>query len=160
MKTLISILIILIAITGFSQTTIDKSSIDSGGAIATNATVNIIYTIGEVVVQETTIGTTHISEGFIGEYSMISLGIENYAPLLGVSLYPNPATDYVNISFVTAANYEISIYDLQGKNIVTYQVANSLSQRIAVNQLANATYVVLIKNKDTKQFTSYKIIKQ
>ena len=160
MKIVLSILIVLITITGFSQTTIDKSSIDSGGAIATNATVNVIYTIGEVAVQEATLGNIHISEGFISAKTMSSLGIANYTQLIGVTLYPNPATDFINIQFATRANYEISIYDLVGKELGVYHLTNSDTQRITINQLASAIYVVVLINKDAKQYKTYKIIKK
>ncbi len=50
---------------GFSQTVIEKSSIDSGGDNTTVGTTTLLYTIGKVVVQETSNGTIHISEGFI-----------------------------------------------------------------------------------------------
>lgn len=160
MKTIIIILSLFITAIGFSQTTIDKSSIDSGGAVATDGAVNVIYTIGEVAVQETTVGAIHISEGFISAGSIVALELERYTPLLGVNIYPNPAIDFVNISLVTTANYEISIYDFLGRKTATYQVTNSDSKRIALSQLANATYIVLIKNNDTKQFASYKLIKE
>ena len=57
-------LILLTTFVGFSQTVIQKSIIDSGGAGATVGTTTIFYTLGEVAVQENTNGSTHISEGF------------------------------------------------------------------------------------------------
>ncbi len=42
-----------------------KSSIDSGGASASNGNIQIVYTIGEVNVQESSAGNIVLSEGFI-----------------------------------------------------------------------------------------------
>ena len=160
MKKITSILILFISLAGFSQTAIEKSTIDSGGATTTNGTLTIVYTIGEVAVQENTNGTIHISEGFIGTDTMSSLGLGDYTQLAGVQLYPNPATDFVNLRFSKEANYEIYIYDLLGKEVNTYQVNNSNTQRIALGQLPNAVYLVLVKNENTKEFISYRLIKE
>ena len=65
MKTRYILLILsLISHIGFTQT-IEKYSIDSGGASATAGGIEILYTIGEVNVQEHTTATLSISEGFI-----------------------------------------------------------------------------------------------
>ncbi|PWI29541.1 hemagglutinin protein, partial [Flavobacteriaceae bacterium LYZ1037] len=45
--------------------TIEKFSIDSGGASATAGGIEILYTIGEVNVQELSAGNIQVSEGFI-----------------------------------------------------------------------------------------------
>ena len=160
MKKIITIVTILIVISSFSQTAIKKSSIDSGGASATNGTISMVYTIGEVAVQETTNGTTHISEGFIGTDMMSSLGLNDYTPLSGVQLYPNPAINFVTVSFSETSNYTITLYDLLGKEIATYQTQNSDTKQISLKQLPKAVYMLLITNDNTKQFTSYKIIKK
>ena len=159
MKKITSLLILLTSLTAISQTAIEKSTIDSGGATTTNGTLTMVYTIGEVAVQENTNGTVHISEGFIGTDTMSSLGLDAYTPLAGVQLFPNPATDFVNLRFSKVANYEINIYDLLGKEVTTYQVSNSDTQRIALGQLPNAVYLVLVKNENTKEFISYRLIK-
>lgn len=160
MKKITSILILFISISAFSQTAIKKSSIDSGGATTTNGTVTMVYTMGEVAVQENTNGTVHISEGFLSPDMISTVGLEDYTQLAGVQLYPNPATDFVNLSFPKVANYDISIYDLLGKEITRYQVNNSNAQRITLGQLPNAVYFVLIKNENTKEYISYKVVKQ
>jgi hypothetical protein len=46
--------------------TIEKSSVDNGGASVSNANIQMVYTIGEVTVQEVTAGNIRLSEGFIG----------------------------------------------------------------------------------------------
>ncbi len=44
-----------------------KSSIDSGGSVAGNGNIQMIATIGEVNVKETTVGNIKLSEGFISK---------------------------------------------------------------------------------------------
>jgi hypothetical protein len=65
MKTKLTFLISIL-MTFISQAqSIEKFSIDSGGASATAGGIQILYTIGEVNVQELSAGSIHVSEGFI-----------------------------------------------------------------------------------------------
>jgi hypothetical protein len=65
MKPELLILSVLLApFFGISQS-IEKYSIDSGGASALVGDVQVLYTIGEVNVQELTVGDIQLSEGFI-----------------------------------------------------------------------------------------------
>jgi len=50
----------------YSQS-ISKSSIDSGGAVAQAGDIQIMYTIGEVNVQELSAGNIQVSEGFVNK---------------------------------------------------------------------------------------------
>jgi len=89
MKATLSILscLLLVAI-GFGQT-IEKFSIDSGGATANAGGIEILYTIGEVNVQELSAGTNQVSEGFINGSMKIKIDPKLFlqGPLL------NPISD-------------------------------------------------------------------
>lgn len=67
---IISIAAFYLGFLSFSQT-IEKFSIDSGGASATAGGIQILYTIGEVNVAERTAGNLHISEGFINPQQLL-----------------------------------------------------------------------------------------
>jgi hypothetical protein len=54
----------LLSQAAFSQTIV-KSSIDNGGGSVITSDMNMVYTIGEVNVQESSNGDLRISEGFI-----------------------------------------------------------------------------------------------
>ncbi|MFP4846555.1 hemagglutinin protein [Winogradskyella sp. PE311] len=60
----LSIMLSLIIPFGYGQS-IEKFSIDSGGASASAGGIQILYTIGEVAVQEVSTSTLSVSEGFI-----------------------------------------------------------------------------------------------
>ena len=64
MKTKIFIIAFFLSQIALSQTIV-KSSIDNGGASVSNANIELLYTIGEVNVQEVTIGSISVSEGFV-----------------------------------------------------------------------------------------------
>ena len=90
MKTIKKITVIvlaLITVQAFSQT-IEKFSIDSGGASVTAGNIEILYTIGEVNVQELSVGNISISEGFINPINL-KIYINPVALLQGTMLNPN-----------------------------------------------------------------------
>ena len=101
MKKTITILIILASINSFSQLAIVKSSIDSGGASVTNGNISILYTIGEVNVQETNVGSLHISEGFVNP----SLKIRVNPKLFLQGSLLNPATAGLMNDDLRSLNY-------------------------------------------------------
>jgi len=110
MRTIISLILFFIASVTFSQVAVKKSSIDSGGASVTNGSTNVVYSVGEVAVQETTIGNISISEGFIYKLAASqATGLDDFAPLTGITIFPNPATNFVNIKFPDSDNYNITM---------------------------------------------------
>ncbi|WP_179320299.1 hemagglutinin protein [Winogradskyella helgolandensis] len=72
MKTIITIFSIAIGLAVQAQS-IEKFSIDSGGASVTAGGIQMLYTIGEVNVQELSAGGISISEGFINADLKISI---------------------------------------------------------------------------------------
>jgi hypothetical protein len=158
MKKSLIIIALLIVELGFAQLTIKKSSIDSGGATTSSGNTTMIYTIGETVVQENTQGNIHISEGFISPDLQGSLAISNYSTLAGITIFPNPATDYINLAFATDADYSIQIYDINGKSLASFQTMEDI--RINLSNYSAGNYILLIKDKAKKLYQSYKIIKK
>ncbi|WP_225034617.1 hemagglutinin protein [Winogradskyella sp. SM1960] len=70
MKTMITMFSIALSIAVQAQS-IEKFSIDSGGASVTAGGIQMLYTIGEVNVQELSTGGISVSEGFINPMSLM-----------------------------------------------------------------------------------------
>jgi len=87
MKKIVIIICVLGCINIGQSQTIEKFSIDSGGASASEGGIQILYTIGEVVVQETTTASFSISEGFINSSFRLKVSPEVY--LQGPILNPD-----------------------------------------------------------------------
>ena len=142
MKTIISILLVFSGLTSYGQT-IEISTIDSGGASVSNGDINILYTIGEVAVSETVVGTIYLSEGFINSNVESALNInQNFFPESGVVLYPNPASDkvYINSNF----NIErVEVYDVLGKLMFSRRT----SSVIEISALSNGIYFFKFYNQ-------------
>lgn len=95
--------------------TIEKFSIDSGGASISNGTIQVLFTIGEVSVQEVSIGSLVISEGFVNPIldgptlTVNSEHLENT-----VSIFPNPTSEMVYVKSDQLVT-KIKLYSLKGQ---------------------------------------------
>jgi len=73
-------------------------------------------------------------------------------PKIGISIYPNPTTDYINIiSNGSIAISDLSIVDINAKQVM-YKKINSQQARIDVSELSSGVYFVEGKNKAGMRF--------
>ncbi len=144
----------------FSQTEIKKSNISTGGGSKTVANTKIIYTVGEVVVQESKQGATQISEGFIGLDMVVSkaLGLDKYGTLWGVKIYPNPVSDILSIDLAKTDNCELYLYDITGKLLLQKSVSSYPAQ-INVSGLKPGVYLLSIIDRKNHKYKNIKIQK-
>lgn len=61
---------------------------------------------------------------------------------LGISMYPNPATDFVNIEAQTVID-RVVVYDLLGRSVVDFQPTQAVST-LDVSKLAPGTYALRV----------------
>ncbi|WP_165983181.1 T9SS type A sorting domain-containing protein [Chryseobacterium salivictor] len=69
-----------------------------------------------------------------------------------LTVYPNPAKDFINIKTSKSNIEKVFIFDLSGKLIMTEK-----SKRIDISLLPSATYIISIKTSDGLK--SFKFIK-
>ena len=76
-----------------------------------------------------------------------------------ITLYPNPASDYVNLSFMEAGeDYKIEIYDALGKKVLQKNnISSSSDGRIYLNGISAGIYYVNIYS-DTNQTTKKLVV--
>jgi hypothetical protein len=98
------------------------------------------------------IGTTLLSGGEFGDsekkpFKTGALGIneENFAAM---NVYPNPATDAINVSFEAVnADYSVDVLDIQGR-VIASQVVNNVNGTqvvsFATENMAKGNYIVRI----------------
>ena len=157
MKKNITFIILLIVGLGNAQTTIKKSTIASGGNTAMQGNITLISNIGEVAIREQSNANINISEGFISPDIFQVLGVEDMGELTGIQIYPNPAIDYVKVLFAEEGNYQVDLFDLNGKHISSFSADNNIEKIINLKHLQAGTYLLLVKKN--KQRKVYKIIK-
>lgn len=156
MKTILLITTLLYSSIAVSQS-IYKSSISSGGDISSNGTIQLLYAIGEVNVQELSVTGIIVSEGFVSIEAVDNpLGSDLYPELSGVLVYPNPTTKNIVISGLTETA-RITIYDVKGSLVLERKgyVANN---PINIDHLSSGHYVLKIFNQNG--ISLKKIVKQ
>jgi len=78
---------------------------------------------------------------------------------LDVSLYPNPANNFVNIYLNVDTDYDIAIYDLAGNNIKQLRASDTSLFRIDLMDLITGMYFVQIVCNNTQQTLMMKVVK-
>lgn len=75
------------------------------------------------------------------------------------SLYPNPTNSqfYINSLALDASNFELSIFDITGQQVLQKQDLNT-QQAINVMDLSNGMYIVRLKDTNTKQTYQQKLM--
>ena len=68
------------------------------------------------------------------------------------SIYPNPASGYVNVKASSVQNnVTVAIYDLNGRIVVNQLLQNTNNAQININSLATGVYVVKINSNGNSQ---------
>lgn len=69
----------------------------------------------------------------------------------GFSMYPNPATEIVNLSFNETIYTEYAVYDMTGRNILSGTINGESNTQISIESLQSGTYMLKVGNT-TKKF--------
>lgn len=149
----LSLLLNLFMGIGYAQS-IEKFSIDSGGASTSADGIQMIYTIGEVNVQELSASDIYLSEGFInGDLLGSALGInEAEVSALKIKIYPNPASEVIHINSEIQLT-KIEIYDVLGKQVFKSSYLN----KINVENYNSGIYILKMYSVDN-QFVSKRVV--
>ena len=73
-----------------------------------------------------------------------------------VVISPNPTSDFINIQFKNAADYNIEIYDIVGKQIGNFKNTN----QIDVSNFNSGIYIIKITDFESKTIKTQKFIKK
>ena len=167
---------LLIAVSVFSFISIYSQSISpevnaTSGDYYTGANATLSWTIGEGIT-ETFSGTNSIlTQGFQqSQYSITSIE-ELDDNKYQISVYPNPATDLINISIypvksllfngvqsVDKSSLKVELIDIQGKRLY-YQNINSNNITLDLKQFPGSIYFLKVYTTGSKLLRSYKITK-
>lgn len=131
-----------------------------GGTISTPNVSNLSFTS---TASDGTITVVFVSDGggtFAGWNATItcdSLGIEDFADANGIAIYPNPASDFVNISSTNGKIDSVRVTDASGRVVLTNDM-DKVSGEINIQHLPSGVYMFNI-NANGKVI-SKKIIKR
>ena len=86
---------------------------------------------------------------FSGEFTAAPNAIPN-EDAVNLTAYPNPATDYVNLSLPKTLNTTAFVYDLTGKEVLRQLVDNTDNLSLNISNLTSGYYVVKLQNGKTR----------
>ena len=66
------------------------------------------------------------------------------------SMFPNPATDVLNLTFPEAVNKPYSVYDLMGREVLKGSLNNTTEAQLNVSTLQKGSYVLRIAGTTQK----------
>jgi len=155
MKKILSLIIVFTVAFTYGQT-ITKSSLSTGGGSVSTSDTKVIYTVGENFVQEISSSDTYLSEGFISPGIMKITGIKDYGVLTGITVFPNPVDSYLNINFDKKQDYEIYLFDINGKKILSVTTEITNRKQLNLSKQKTGVYVLVIIDREAK---SKKILK-
>jgi len=99
---------------------------------------------------------------FRAKISDLITGIQDDAPTSEISIYPNPASDYIYINSPLVEGsvgiYEYTIFDLLGQNVQRSVLTDS---KIDISKIPTGAYcIVFFQWRKTNNSKIYKIIKR
>lgn len=114
------------------------------------------FTIGEVVINTVSNASNDLTQGFHQTNWKFS-GLEDFAPEFVIAVFPNPASDYLNIQTTDYQNVHVVLYDEAGKLVAQEDLlAETTSIRVA--ELATGNYSLVVSN-NTGKLKLFKLIK-
>jgi hypothetical protein len=140
-------------------TTISVSAqevVSTQGDTYSNASGNIDFTIGEVIVNTGTDGTNDLTQGF-HQTNWNFVGLEDHSPSYEATIYPNPTSEVLNIRTSTFVNVTYTLYDAQGK-LVMQDMLFAEQTPIQVSQLAPGSYSLTLNNA-IQNLKTFKLVK-
>jgi hypothetical protein len=158
MKRSISLLIlILFALSVNAQ--VKQEVIASAGGYNVNGGLSISWTLGETIIPTFQNGNLILTHGF--QQQLIVTAIEeNIDVLVNIRVYPNPASDIVNIQFEEPADGEviITLMDSQGKLVKRDLIEKAMTEKqMNLQDLPGGIYYLrMIKGK---LVNVYKVVK-
>ncbi len=120
------------------------------------------FEIGEGVEGSTLVLEAYITEDGIQVVKVDQLGFFKKV-IADVSVYPNPAADYlqVNVENMVAESLTIRLLDIQGRELAKDQVSNAEEQLVFdIRTLPNGTYLLHFMDEanPTKAIIAYKVV--
>jgi len=157
MKRIITLFLSLASIAGLRAQVLSPTVISTTGGYTASASGSLSYTAGETITP-TLNNTLHIlTQGFQQPEKDVSASVEE-VPGWTAEAFPNPTKDVLNLLIRSAqpGEYTWEVRDMQGASVLRSgnpeYVDGELTLQIDVNQLAAATYFLLLQDKSSKPY--------
>ena len=140
----------------------EQEVISSAGEHYSNGSVQISWTLGEIVTETATDGNNIVTQGFHQTNLTITKIEEEYINNVdaSITIFPNPTSDLatINLTDVDISNFIFELNDNKGKTILKKNF-ESESEVIDFSQYAASIYYIRIYNKSGTYANTFEVIK-
>ena len=163
MKSLFPLLLTLFS-TGLMAQTIEPQVIASSGGTGSSAQASLSWTIGEPITLSGSSSSAQLHSGFQQSWALsIPTSLQVDFDQMGITIYPNPASDwmYIDKAIGLDGTLSIEIMDLTGKSIspTTSHTQDVGTTRLRVTDLSAGIYIMIL-SLDSKPVGSFQFIKK
>lgn len=173
---LLIMMMLFFSFKGISQNTNESTNnmmgtINTSGSDAIGSTGTVTYSIGQVFYTYIGESVYNVAQGIqhnelieAGEKTDNSLSTEDHLaePTAEIFIFPNPTTDYVNISmkgFESGSGQQsYQLYDLKGR-LLKQDAIDQTETQINLSNLSSSIYILQVSSNN-KNLKSFKIIKK
>lgn len=124
-------------------------------------TTHVAFSVGEPVVGTRSIGNNNVTQGFHQPEIIIESTVEEKLnDSYSINIFPNPASDVVNIypkNFNTEG-FMVEVLSVAGQKIMEQPFTNEGTQ-LDISGLESSNYILIITNKEEKYYQNFKLIK-
>jgi hypothetical protein len=159
MKFLTVISFALLPAIGFSQS-ISPEVIASAGEHYYNGSVQLSWTLGEVMIDTYDNGTNILTQGFHQTQLTVTSIEENLAEVR-MNLYPNPTSEFLNIDLGNnEKDINLQVYDMTGK-LIHKDVINAYDTKyvLPMQSVVTGKYLIQMQSEDGKMNTTHQVVK-
>jgi hypothetical protein len=157
--------IVVFAVTGVIQTFGQNARLDviaSSGEFFSNSTNSLSWTIGECIPETFISSGNTLTQGFQQSLYVVTSINELMVEGIFVKAYPNPFSDFINISVKTdndvVKTIGIELYDSQGKILFLDKFSSDFVQ-LNMKNYSSGFYVLKVKVPESKILQNFKIQK-
>ncbi len=159
MKFLTTLSILAIPFFGISQS-IEPQVIASAGEHFSNGSVQLSWTLGEVMIDTYDNGNNILTQGF-HQTELTVTSIEETLSDIRLNLYPNPTSEFLNIELGNnEKDINLQLYDMSGR-LVHKDVINAYDTKyvLPMQSVATGKYLVQMQSEDGKMNTTHQVVK-
>ncbi len=159
MKFLTVVSIVLLPVFGLAQS-VSQDVIASAGEHFDNGSVQLSWTLGEVMIDTYDNGSNILTQGF-HQTNLVVTSIEENLADMSLNMYPNPTSEFLNIDLRNnEEDIELQLFDMTGKLIHKDLITAHSSQFVlSMDQVVAGKYIVRMQTENGKMNSTHQIVK-
>ena len=147
----ITLFLFCLVLTELKAQTLTPQVLSTAGTSFVNGTNVLDWTLGEPATFTLDNGTNLLTQGF-HQNDLLITEIDNTENSFGVTVFPNPTADFVQIQFDKATdNNVIELFSVEGKLLLSETISATNVAQINMSNYANGTYLLKVNKSKTYQ---------